>query len=122
MRHEDCFGQEAGEPEDHGHAFGGQDPVLVCGGGEVAWADGEVGQRYEGGPDAGEDKEIDAAGRGMGACGVVPGCDCRVVLADVVVGALFTEFPHTIAIQAEDQNGEEELRSAQGDHEVDAHS
>ncbi len=48
------------------------------------------------------------------------------MLADVVVGALFTEsvvgVPHTIAIQAEDQNSEEELRRAQGDHEVDAHS
>lgn len=61
----------------------------------------------------------------MGACGVVPGCDCRGVLADVVVGALFTEsvvgVPHTIAIQAENQNGKEELRRAQGNHKVHPH-
>lgn len=58
-REEDGRGQEAREPEDHGHGLGGQDAKLVRGRGQETRRKGEIGHGEGRGPDAGEDEEVD---------------------------------------------------------------
>lgn len=58
----DGQGDEAGEPEDHGHCFGEEDAIFVSCVGEMSWGNDQVDESEES-PDGSKDEEIDGIGR-----------------------------------------------------------
>lgn len=128
MEHGQCH--EACEPEQTGHGVEGEyEPfaeeaaIGLVVAAAAACEDGvedEVGEGEEG--EGGDEDEVGGRGRGGGGVGVVqvPGCYCEggrlLTLGILLVGGKGEDC--TVAIQAERDDGEDELDDAKGEAQV----
>jgi hypothetical protein len=97
----DCGRDEAGEPEDHCDRLDSQDDERMGGLGEESRSEQEEGHDDDDRPDGRENEKVD--------------------LVQTRLVTVFAEPGRHIALETEDQDGENYLRDAQWEHEVDGH-